>query len=389
MTLPRVRVARREDADEMVAQLRQARRVALDTEFHPERRYLPQLYLIQYYTGEGPAWIVDPFVDGLVAAIAPHLLALPWLVHSGTQDLRILRQALGGVPDVAWDTQVAAGLVANHYPASYGALVEQWLNLRLPKGATLSDWSRRPLDEQQLRYAADDVLHLPALWDALAAKAETLGRSVMLERACIEARESALNPDSIDLWRDIPGHNSLNPRQAAVLRALAAWRDAEARIEDISARNVLADSILLDLARRQPREVADIQSDRRVPRGFGKRYGDELLTRIAEARALGDEDLPLMLDRQGPLARVVDLLHCIIEAEGAAAAWAARLVAPRPMLERAAIEARDDRARIASILGDWRDALVGDTLHAALGGQRTLQIRGADVEILTLSDVKR
>ena len=176
--------------------------------------------------------------------------------------------------------------------------------------------------------------------------------------------------------------------QVGVLRALAAWRDDEARIDDVNPRNVLADGILLDLARRQPREISDIQSDRRVPRGFGKRYGDELLGRIVEARALRDEDLPAMLDRQEPLARVVDLLQCIADAEGAAAGWATRLVAPRHALERAVLEAPGDRTHIASILGNWRDALAGDTLHAALGGQRTLQIRGADVAILTLPDVQ-
>jgi ribonuclease D len=376
------RFATAADAAALVAELRNATRVAVDTEFHPERRYLPQLYLVQLYTGNGPVWLVDPLLDGFIAQIAEALRQPTWVVHGGQQDLRILGAALGGIPENVLDTQIAAGLVGPRYPAGYGQLTNDWLQQPLDKGATLSDWSRRPLSPAQVHYAAHDVLHLLDLWDRLHAEATRRGRDVLLADACREARDLACAPDLNELWREIPGHAGLSPQQAAVLRALCRWRDARARVEDLGPRNLVADNILLDLAKRQPRDSETIGEDRRLSKSFLKRCADDLVACIHEARHEPEAAWPFLVKRETCGGRVASLLELVAECEGARLGFATRLVAPRTRLEQLTARSAAEREATRRILGPWRDALVGDAVYAAHAGQTTLRCTPDDVDLV-------
>ncbi|MEO7251101.1 MAG: ribonuclease D, partial [Arenimonas sp.] len=156
--------------------------VAMDTEFIRERTYYPQLAVVQLAI-PGEVLLVDPTVPGMATVLAPFLenVSVTKLMHSASEDLQALLRGCGAVPAPVFDTQVAAAMAGLGAGLSYLKLVEQITGVTLEKGETRSDWLRRPLSESQLKYAADDVLHLHAVHTALDRKLRELNRLPWLQ----------------------------------------------------------------------------------------------------------------------------------------------------------------------------------------------------------------
>ncbi|MEQ1504312.1 MAG: HRDC domain-containing protein [Myxococcota bacterium] len=367
------------DASRLDQILRGARRIAVDTEFHAERRYVPELYLVQIHVDGGDTWIVDPLRDDLIVRIAPALKAVPWVVHAGEQDLRVLSVALGGLPDTVLDTQIAAGLVSSHWPAPYQGLVSQYLGRPLDKGETLSDWSRRPLSAAQLSYAALDVELVLPLWDRLEQLLADRGRRETGLAACEHARRAAIDPPTdAEAFREIPAAPTLAPNALLVLQELAAWRLERARATNQPVRAVLSDGALVDLARRQPITVESLTANRRLPRTI-HRDAPELVERIARASRRPEFAVPKLVRKRTPGWRRAAWLQLWAECAGERSAFGAGLVLPRILCELLVLDPPADRDALRAALG-WRDAVVGDELLDVLAGRATLRLGPVDVD---------
>mgnify|MGYP002039704983 CR=1 FL=1 len=217
------------DLPELIDALTGAELLYVDTEFHSEHRYHPRLYLLQVAADDGPVWLVDCADLEPLSALGPVMRSAPWVVHGGTHDIAILHRALGGVPDRVWDTQIMAGLVCTAFPGSFQSLVQDVLATHLDKGATLTNWKRRPLSEEQLQYARADVVWLRPLAARLFDQLDTLSRRDIAGAACDAAREQALEgPEPDEAWRRLHAARSLDPERASILRELAAWRERTA-----------------------------------------------------------------------------------------------------------------------------------------------------------------
>ncbi|MCB9680277.1 MAG: HRDC domain-containing protein [Alphaproteobacteria bacterium] len=367
------------------ASIAAASQVAVDTEFHAEGRYLPRLFLVQIAIPGGPVWIVDALQPELWPSLAPALRSTPWVVHAGEQDLRLLAPVLGGLPEVVHDTQIAAGVVSEHYPAPLAALCRTWLGVEVSKAARMSDWSQRPLDAAQVRYAAADAALLPALWDALSARAETLDRRAIVDLACAEAKHDALTDDP-EAWRYAARDVDLSPREAAALRGLVAWRLQRARTEDRPPSFVLGDATLRQIARALPVTRADLAQNRRLSSRTVDRHGSAVVAAVQAALALPDDALPSVTATGSSASRQVDWLLLLARVDGHARSYAARLVVPWRTAD-AIVRATGDgdrsvpplRDRIARSLGPWRAALVGDTVVAGLSGGSALGVVDDDI----------
>ncbi|MHB8457464.1 MAG: ribonuclease D, partial [Acidimicrobiales bacterium] len=141
--------------DDLVDELATVDQFAIDTEFHRERTYYPQLALVQI-AWEGGLVLVDPLavdVAGFAKVFASGAVAV---LHAADQDLEVLERACGAVPGRIFDTQLCAGFLGYSSP-SLLTLVEAMLHVRLQKGDQLTDWVRRPLSQHQMTYAAGDV----------------------------------------------------------------------------------------------------------------------------------------------------------------------------------------------------------------------------------------
>jgi ribonuclease D len=226
--------------------------VAMDTEFIRERTYYPQLALVQLAI-PGEILLVDPTAPGIAAVLAPFLddPAITKLMHSASEDLQALLRGCGVVPSPVFDTQVAAAMAGLGAGLSYLKLVEQVTGITLEKGETRSDWLRRPLSDSQLKYAADDVLHLHAVHAVLEKKLRELGRLDWLqadsERAIRNARNDVDDPLPHLAVRSA---QMLDASGQARLARLLRWRDAEARRSDRPKSWVLDNELAVQMCRR-------------------------------------------------------------------------------------------------------------------------------------------
>lgn len=360
------------DAREAADRIRASTRVAVDTEFHAENRYLPDLYLVQLGLDDGTCLIVDPLVAGVLDPVGAALLERPWVVHAGDHDLRLLTAVLGARPTgPVLDTQIAAGLCTPTYPAGYATLCEGWLGVRVDKGETLSDWSRRPLSAAQLAYAAADVRHLFALADILSARVEALGRASALRAACAEAAEAAVDPSPERWLADLGATATLEPRQGAVLRALLSWRDDRARLQNQPARVIASDAILVDVARRLPTDAASLTTSRRFPKNVA-RHAPDLVAIVAQALETPEASWPRLARRGTAAARRSAFLHLWAQVRGEQASWSPALVLPPRVADQVAIDG-------AAALSPWRRDVLGGDVDAVAAGAISLRIRGDDL----------
>src|SRR3954447_20788048 len=221
-------------------------RLGIDTEFMGEGRYRPLLCLVQVAVeqedGGVRVEVLDPLEDAFDPGPLAGVLADPAVevvLHAGRQDVALLRRVWS--TDVAniFDTQVAAGFAGRRAQLGYEALLSELLGVRLRKSASFTRWDVRPLSEEQVRYAQEDVLHLLELTDAPQA---TLAHRRRLEWAREECRALEDVSDERDLdsiFARLPRVNSLDPAQRAVARELVAWRENAAREGDRPGPGVL------------------------------------------------------------------------------------------------------------------------------------------------------
>lgn len=280
-------------------------RVAVDTEFHAERRHTPQLYLIQLKPSAGPAWLIDVPAVGSLAPLGDALSRCELLVHGGERDLQLLGRHAGLVPGEVVDTQILAGFCGLGFPRRLEDLQQEVLGVSGDDSKPgLSDWSRRPLSPRQLAYAAADVENLHALAEALDARTPTERRPWAREETRDRVRRWLGEPDPDQLWRLMPAARVLNGRERQRLRHLAAWRAGEAAERDLGPWNIASDRVLVDLARRAPASIADLSANRLTPKGLVKRYGAVLVQRIQEAPDVPLRPLPTTPQERAALALV-------------------------------------------------------------------------------------
>jgi ribonuclease D len=280
--------------DEAVFRLQGAQRFAIDTEFMRARTYSPQLCLVQV-ASDSDCYLVDPLA-GLELAPLFALLAdraQPKILHAARQDLEVILNASGRVPGPVFDTQVAAALLGLPPQVGYADLVARRLGHSIDKGQTRTDWSRRPLSDAQLAYAADDVHHLLQLHTDLAAALESSGRAGWGTEECVALEDPRLyRTDPADAWRRLKGLGRLRPAEQAVARALAGWREQRAIASDKPRGWILSDEALYALATMAPQTVSDLEQVRALPPATVRKRGDELLALIRAARESARDAAP-------------------------------------------------------------------------------------------------
>src|SRR4051812_45996663 len=231
---------------ELAESARVARRFGIDTEFVSESRYRALLGLVQVVVETDAGQHIE-LLDPL-AGFDHEPLAEVWadpevevVIHSGGQDVAILRRAWGVAPANVFDTQIAAGFAGFSAQAGYGNLLQAALKVRLAKSAGFPRWDRRPLTEEQLDYARKDVEDLLPLADDLQRRLRSSGRLEWAREECRRLEEISDERDPESAYRRLPRVNQLRSRPRAVAQALAAWREATAESEDRPVGAVLPD----------------------------------------------------------------------------------------------------------------------------------------------------
>ncbi|WP_037501729.1 ribonuclease D [Sphingomonas jaspsi] len=332
--------------------------VAVDTEFMRENTYWPELCLIQIASPEEAA-AIDPKADGIDLAPLLDLLvdndAVLKVFHAGGQDLEIIHNLSGKVPFPLFDTQIAAMALGYGEQVGYSSLVESMLGHSLDKGARFTDWSRRPLDKRQIDYAIADVTHLSEIFPKLVKKLIKTGRGDWLD----DEMERLADPSSFafppeDAWKRLK-LPSRNPAVLGRLKALAGWRETEARQKNLPRGRIVKDDTLNDLAAHPPRTQDDLGKVRGLSSGWRSNdIGGRMMAALEKAQPLSDEDLPSREPRRPGLTKdaalVSDLLKLLLKIRAKEAGVAARLIARSDDLEALAAGVRGN----LPILNGWR-----------------------------------
>ncbi|MBF8674678.1 ribonuclease D [Pseudomonas fulva] len=346
--------------------------VAVDTEFMRVDTFYPKAGLIQIGDGKC-AFLIDPLLIGNWQPLAELLedRNVVKVLHACSEDLEVLLRLTGKLPQPLFDTQLAAGYLNLGFSMGYSRLVQEVLGIDLPKGETRSDWLQRPLSETQVSYAAEDAVHLAELFSALRARLSDDKYAWVLEDGAelVAQLRREVQPDS--LYREVKLAWKLSPQQLAVLRALCAWREREARLRDVPRNRILKEHALWPIAKSQPTNLAALaRIDDMHPRTL-RQDGETLLQLIKHAASLPAEQWPEPLPEPLPIeaSGILKQLRAVGQAEGQ------RLgIAPELMLRKKTLEALlksgypDGPYTLPDSLRGWRRERMGQALLDSLAG---------------------
>lgn len=351
--------------------------LTIDTEFLRDKTYFSKLCLIQMAGPGVDAFAVDPIGTKLDLSPVWDLMkdeSVVKVFHAARQDLEIFFFEMGALPHPIFDTQVAAMVCGHGDQIAYHGLVRNITGHGLEKSAQFTDWSRRPLTDKQMRYALDDVTYLRDVYEALSKELKEKKREkwVMEEMDILTSPETYdLNP--MDMWKRIKIRSD-KPQVMAVLQALAAWREEDARERDVPRGRILKDETLADLAMYMPGGTDGLLRIRSLPNDLAKgRVGKKLLEVIQKAKDTPKEQMPRKEVRepmpkwaQGPL----EMLKLLLKINCAEAGVATRLVAGKDDLEALAVEETPD---IPALKG-WRREVFGEEALALKSGKLGLSL---------------
>ncbi len=347
-------------------------RIAVDTEFHREKTYYPQVALVQVAWSGGLA-LVDPLAVDVRAMAGLLDSGVLVVMHAAGQDLEVFDRACGTTPENLFDTQVAAGFIGLSSP-SLATLHERELGIRLPKGDRLTDWLARPLTDSQTDYAASDVAHLLEIHDRLVDRLSADGHLAWAEQECREMldRERGRRIPE-DAWQRIKEARQLGGRARDVARSVAAWRERRAAELDQPVRKVVPDLGVVAVAQRAPASIEELRKVRGLDgRHFKGAVAEGLLAAVAAA-----EDLPPLAAE--PPRR--DSGRDVRAAVTLVSAWVAQMARDRD-LDPTLVGTRSDIEDLvrgvdgARMTEGWRHELVGGPVDDLLAGRASLAFDG-------------
>jgi len=367
--------------NEACRRLADAPLLTIDTEFHREKTYYPTLGLVQVAMDGDYCALFDPLaldtLDPLWDVIyQPHSLKV---FHAGRQDMEILLLLRGKLPCPIFDTQVAAAMLGLGEQIGFGNLVHLITGRRLAKSESFSDWLVRPLKASQIAYAADDVTYLLPVHRELTERLESCGRLQWLQeeqaRLC-DKKSYTCHPEEA-FWR-VKSVTSLRPHQMAILRALATWREKRAMKANQPRRRILADEVLITMARKPHLSLEDMQHMRGMPSATVNRHGKDLLVAWQRGLDCPKDEWPRIkrnnCNRGSELK--AELLSTVVKMRAKEANIAPSMLANRADLctLAARVDGPGDMPEDVPCLQGWRRNIVGNDLLALLHGKTCLRL---------------
>ncbi len=362
--------------------------LAIDTEFLREKTYYAQLCLLQMAT-DVDSVIIDPFkIDNLNVLQAllqdEHITKL---FHAGSQDLEILLRYTGTLAKPVFDTQIAAALLGHTQQIGYAALVQSECDVLLKKIESYTDWSRRPLSESQLEYAADDVLYLPVLYKKMKLKLEQKGRLHWLDDDFERLSDPACyREDPRERFRRLKRVSQLSRKQLAAAQEVTAWREKQAQKRDIPRKWVLTDEQIVEACKREALNLDSLFAVRGIKEKLNTNDARTVVSLIRKGLESPREFWPVLDKRKRNEPNVdveLDLMGALARTRAKEHGIAFQTLAPH-----------DDLVRLArgytqgvSLLTGWRKKLVGAELLDLLANRISLGCKDGELQVTSTSQI--
>ncbi len=344
--------------------------VALDTEFMRVDTFYPIAALLQIGDGSS-AWLIDPLLisDWTPLSALLENTEVIKVVHACSEDLEVLLRLTGSLPAPLFDTQLAAAYLNIGFSMGYSRLVQEVLNIDLPKGETRSDWLQRPLSETQISYAAEDAVHLAELFALLRPRLSDEKYLWVLEDGAELVANLRRETDPYEIYRDAKLAWKLSRAQLAVLRELCAWREIQARSRNLPRNRIVREHSLWPLARTQPDNLSALARIEDMHPRTVRQDGEFLLELIRKSGSLPPDQWPPALPEPLPIeaSGILKGLRAIGQQ------YAEQLdIAPEVVLRKKTLEALlksgypDGPYTLPDSLRGWRRELMGQALLDSL-----------------------
>jgi ribonuclease D len=355
--------------------LAQHKVITVDTEFLRETTYYPLLCVVQMASAD-EAVVVDALAPGIDLKPFFELMsneAVLKVFHAARQDIEIVWHLSGTIPHPIFDTQVAAMVLGYGDSIAYDQLVDRVTGHRPDKTHRFTDWSRRPLSEEQLHYAVSDVTHLREVFAALDADLRKRDRSDWVS----EEMEILTSPKTYDFhperaWERLKTRVR-KPRELAVLIEVAAWREQEAQSRDVPRSRVLKDDAVGDIATHAPTSLEKLGNLRSLPKGFERsKWGADIIAAVQRGLARDPATLPKLEKPRNNSngAATVELVKGLLRMTSERHGVASKVIATVDDLEQIAAS---DQAEVGALHG-WRRELFGEAALKLKHGQLALAI---------------
>ena len=365
-------ITTQEQLETVIAALEKSDFVTVDTEFIRETTFWPILCLIQM-AAPGVTALVDPLAPGLDLAPFFRLMGnekVTKVFHAARQDIEIIVHLGDLVPHPVFDTQVAAMVCGFGDSVSYDQIVQKITGARLDKSSRFTDWRHRPLSDKQLDYALADVTYLIDVYRHLKAELDREDRAHWLneEMEVLTSRDT-YDPRPEDAWKRLK-MRLRKPQELAVLQAVAAWREREARERDVPRGRVLKDDAIYEIAQQQPRDAASLARLRTTPKGWERSSSAAgLLAVVDAALAVPKEEMPKLPRTFQPpegTSAAAELLKVLLRIVAEKEGVAPKVLASGDDIDR--IAAEGETADVPALQG-WRRAVFGEAALKLVRGQ--------------------
>ncbi len=265
--------------------------LALDTEFVRERTYYPIPALLQISDGDEHVLIdcvainneKNNKADNWIPLIKLFQSQLLWVMHSCSEDIEVLQRLLGTTPGVLFDTQVACNFLGLGQSISYQKLIEHYAHITLDKGATRTDWLKRPLATYQLTYAANDVSYLAQIWQEIEQQLEQKNLKQYFQQDMdILKRWQPVDMELV--YQKVKGGSQLSVgEEVNRLQQLALWREQQAQQQDRPRRFVLSDETLIQIAKENPKKPEELAATKLLTDRQYQRYAKGIMSCLEQA----------------------------------------------------------------------------------------------------------
>jgi ribonuclease D len=382
-------ITKQDELKAAIERLETSEFITIDTEFIRETTYWPELCLIQL-AAPGHSALIDPLAEGIDLMPFFHLMGnerVTKVFHAARQDIEIIFNRGGLIPHPVFDTQVAAMVCGFGDSVSYDQLVQKVTGAHLDKSSRFTDWRHRPLSDKQLDYALADVTHLIEVYLYLKAELEREERGHWLnEEMEILTSRQTYDPHPEDAWKRLK-MRVRKPQELAVLQAVAAWREREARERNVPRGRIVKDDAIYEMAQQQPRDSAGLARLRTTPKGWERSASAVALLGVVNAAlSVPKEQLPKLprapqaAEGSNAAAELLKvLLRLVAEKEGVAA----KVLASGDDIDRIATDG--EQADVPALHG-WRREVFGEQALQLVRGEIAIKFDKRKIVIFETTD---
>lgn len=359
--------------------------LCLDTEFIRENTYRPELCLVQAQTRD-ETYLIDPFCFDSLEILSKVLTAdnVVKVFHACGQDIEILYHETGVLPKNIFDVQIASTIINGLNQPSLGNLLAASIDVHIEKSESFTDWSKRPLTPAQVKYAAEDVIYLPELYDYQIKQLKALKRQHWLDEdfaTLVDVRKYEIDP--MEQYKHLKHINRLNGFELKIARDVCAWRERSAEELNCPRRHIMSDEQVIEIAKRNPYNLDDLLNIRGIDSVLNIGELREILSVVGNARKKTDIALPYdtkAADTGKSLDALIDGMNAIIKIrahENGIAPGVFTKNSDLSLVARGMPEKSD-------VCKGWRGEIVGRDLIEFLNGKIELKVIDGNLQMVKI-----